>query len=174
MTAANTQPRIGYSLAFTSSLVAAITPTLPVARLNVAPDIGFASRHAFTSATTRSMVLGLVIPQEQHDRDHVAVGVQEAGAGLDVTRGLRELVGLARDVAPLEAALVPAGDGDLGDDRQRHDFLNASTLRIFHAKVSTAVMSSWLVHAGSFVSTITVRMSTPIENLLVMMLLSRL
>ena len=49
-----------------------------------------------------------------------------------------------------------------------------STLRIFHANVSMAVMSSWLVQAGSFVSTITVRMSTPIENLLVMMLLSRL
>ena len=49
-----------------------------------------------------------------------------------------------------------------------------STLRIFQEKVSIAVMSSWLVQAGSCVSTMTLRMSTPMENLLVMMLLSRL
>ena len=47
-----------------------------------------------------------------------------------------------------------------------------STLRIFQEKVSIAVMSSWLVQAGSLVSTMTLRMSTPIENLVVMMLLS--
>ncbi len=47
-----------------------------------------------------------------------------------------------------------------------------STLRIFHEKLSMAVMSSWLVQADSFVSTITFRMSTPIENFVVMMLLS--
>ena len=68
---------------------------------------------------------GLVIAQEQHHRHHVAVGVQQAGAGLDVARRLRELVGLARNVAPLEAAFVPAGDRDLGDDGQRHHFLHA-------------------------------------------------
>ena len=49
-----------------------------------------------------------------------------------------------------------------------------STLRIFQEKVSTAVISAWLVHTGSSVSTMTLRMSTPIENLVVMMLLSRL
>ena len=46
-------------MAFTSSLVAAMTPTLPVARLNVAPSKVFAVRQAFTASTTRSMVSAL-------------------------------------------------------------------------------------------------------------------
>ncbi len=56
ITAAKTPARIGNSLAFTSSLVAAITPTLPVASRNFALGVGFAARHSFTAATTRSMV----------------------------------------------------------------------------------------------------------------------
>ena len=59
MTAANTQPRMGYSLASTSSLVAAITPTLPVARLKLALANGLSVRHCLTSLTTRSIVAAL-------------------------------------------------------------------------------------------------------------------
>jgi len=55
-TARNTPARIGNSFAFTSSFVAAITPTLPAASLNSAPGIGLCSRQSFTAATARSMV----------------------------------------------------------------------------------------------------------------------
>ena len=56
MTAANTPTRISSCLASTVSLVAAITPTLPVARRSCAPAIGLALRQCFTSLTTRAIV----------------------------------------------------------------------------------------------------------------------
>jgi len=59
ITDTKTPARIGISLALTTSLVAAITPTLPVARLKVALGVGFSARHFFTSATMRSMVCAL-------------------------------------------------------------------------------------------------------------------
>ena len=56
LTAANTPTRISICLAATVSLVAAITPTLPVASRTRACGRGLSARHCFTAATTRAMV----------------------------------------------------------------------------------------------------------------------
>src|SRR5215469_3413296 len=66
-----------------------------------------------------------VVGEEHQDWHDVAVLVQQSGAGLDITRRLRELSLLARDTAPLETALVPTGDRDLRDEGQRDNVLYA-------------------------------------------------
>ena len=59
MTAPNTQTMIGHCAASTASLVAAITPTLPVASLNDTSVLPWLASNALTSATICSMVSAL-------------------------------------------------------------------------------------------------------------------
>ena len=77
----------------------------------------------------------LVVPQEQHDRHDVAVFIQQPGAGFDVAGALSQLGLLARNRAPFETALVPAGNGDFGYERQCENVLNAR--HVLHVPAKT-------------------------------------
>jgi hypothetical protein len=59
ITAANTPIRIGNCADFTASLVAAITPTLPVASRNLRFSVSCRDRKLFTSVTILSIVWAL-------------------------------------------------------------------------------------------------------------------
>ena len=59
MTAPKTQTMIGHCAAATASLVAAITPTLPVASLNETSGFPCADSNCLTAATIASMVSAL-------------------------------------------------------------------------------------------------------------------
>ena len=59
MMAAKTHMRMGNWASETASLVAAMTPTLPVARRNLMSSVPCLSLNALTAATTRSMVSAL-------------------------------------------------------------------------------------------------------------------
>ncbi len=69
--------------------------------------------------------LGAVIGQEQHDRHHAAVAIEQAGAGFHVALRLYQLALVTRQVAPLQAALAPAGADDLGHAGQAHHVTHA-------------------------------------------------
>ena len=103
----------------TASLVAAVTPMLPVASLNSSLSDRARGAKSFTSRTRRAMVSpcwSVVFDQHLH---RAAVGVQQARGGVDRRHRLRHHLRVARQLAPLEVALVEAGVDHLGQARQR-------------------------------------------------------
>ncbi len=103
--------------------------------MNSAPGVTFAARHSFTGGDGALDRFSAVIFQEQHHWNDVAVRIEQSRARLDVTRGLRELRLFARNVPPLQAALVPSRNRCLRDKRQRDDILN--TFNVLHAPGET-------------------------------------
>ena len=125
MTAPKTQTMIGHCAAATASLVAAITPTLPVASLNDTSGLPCSASNCFTAATISLDRLGLVVAGEQHDRHHAAVGVQQPARRRHVGHRLGQHRLVAREHAPLRRAFVPAGVQRLREPGQIHGGLHA-------------------------------------------------
>src|SRR5690606_237039 len=68
---------------------------------------------------------GAVVRGEDRHRHGAAVGIQQAGVGLEVLGGLAQGVGVTRQHAPARRAVVPAGVHQLGGGRQGDHLLDA-------------------------------------------------
>ena len=63
--------------------------------------------------------LGLVVGEKDHDRQHAAVGIEQAGGRVDGRDRLGQRLPVAGQNAPLERAFVPAGVDDFGHRGER-------------------------------------------------------
>ena len=136
----------------------------------------FSSRNFFTAADHAVDRGGAVIGQEHHHRHRAAIGIEQAGVGLEALRILAQGVVVARQHAPADIAVVPAAVDDLGRHRQGDDLGDAldvahvpgETVERFHHRIAGACRRSGAPSA------ITLRMSTPSANLSLISTASRL
>ncbi len=124
MMAAKTHISIGNWASETASLVAAMTPTLPVASRNLRSSVAVLVVEFLDRGDHPVDGLGLVVDGVDVDRHDAAVAVEQPGGGVDVGHRLGHGRRVARQLAPLEAALVPAGVDDLGDPADAEDRLD--------------------------------------------------
>ena len=166
MTAPNTQTRIGHCAAVTASLVAAITPTLPVASLNETSGLPWSGLEPLDRGDDRARSSP---PCGRAVNSITGITLQSAFSRprrrRHVGHRLREHRLVARQHAPLRAALVPAGVQRLRDARQVDRRLDARQVRHVPGEVvDRRHHARGRRTPRGFVSAITFRMSTPIEN----------